>query len=363
MPSSAAARDIAAAKPAGSRARHGVPALRPVLMVIGVAAILAAAAKLWLGSGGGFSTDDAYVRAAKLAVSTDVSGIVQQVLVHEGQSVQRGDPLFRLDPAPFQNAVASARAAMDGTGLRMEAEKRDYQRSLREAAARQAQVQADEADFGRFSSLVKGGGVTRAEYDQARFKLDADRQMAASLDVQARVQLARLDNNPDIDVRATPEYRDAAARFAEAQRQLAHTSVLAPFDGVVTGVETLQPGQYLAAASAAFGLVSTTNLWVEAYPKETQLTWAKQGDHATVMVDTYPGASWDGVLESLSPASGNSFSVLPAQNASGNWVKVVQRIPIRIRITPRAGDPPLRDGMSVDVEVDTGHTRSLRDLW
>jgi membrane fusion protein, multidrug efflux system len=355
-----AARDIPATQNA---ARRAIPGLRPLLMGLGVAAILAGAAKLWLGNGGGFSTDDAYVRAAKLSVSTDVGGIVQTIAVHEGQSVHRGDLLFRLDPAPFQNAVASARAAMEGTALRMEAEKRDYQRSLREAAARQAQVNADEADFARFSSLVKGGGVTRAEYDQARFKLDADRQMAASMDASARVQLAKLSNNPDIDVRGTPDYLDAAARLAEAQRQLTHTSVLAPFDGVVTSVESLQPGQYLAAASPAFGLVSTTNLWVEAYPKETQLTWARPGNHATITVDTYPNTHWDGTLESVSPASGSSFSVLPAQNASGNWVKVVQRIPIRIRLILRPADPPLRDGMSVDVDVDTGHSRSLRDLW
>ena len=361
MPPSALARDVLTTQ---TRPGRGAAApLRPLLMVLGVAVILAGAATLWLGSGGGFSTDDAYVRAAKLAVSTDVGGVVQDVAVQEGQTVHRGDLLFRLDPAPFRNAVDSARAAMDGAGLRMEAAKREYQRSLREAAARQSQVAADAADFARFSGLVKGGGVTRAEYDQTRFKLESDRQMAASLDVQARVQLARLANNPDIDVRATPEYRDAAARLAEMQRQLDHARVLAPFDGVVTSVASVQPGQYLAAANPAFGLVSTTDLWVEAYPKETQLTWAKPGDHVTVTVDTYPGLHWDGVLESLSPASGASFAVLPAQNASGNWVKVVQRIPIRVRLTLRPDDPPLRDGMSVDVEVQTGHARSLRDLW
>jgi membrane fusion protein (multidrug efflux system) len=363
MSQSVAARDLASRTEASIARRRGVPFLRPLVMLIGVAAILTGAAKLWLGSGGGFSTDDAYVRAAKLSVATDVSGIVQSIAVHEGQEVRRGQLLFRLDPAPFQNAVASARAAMDGAGLRMEAEKRDYQRLLREAAARQAQVQSDEADLARFTNLVKTGGVTRAEYDQARFKLEMDRQMASSLDVQGRVQLAKLANNPDIDVRNTPQYRDEAAKLAEAERQLAHTAVLAPFDGVVTSVESLQPGQYLAASTAAFGLVSTRDIWVEAYPKETQLTWAKPGDHVTVTVDTYPGAQWDGVLESLSPASGSSFSVLPAQNASGNWVKVVQRIPIRVRLALRAGDPPLRDGMSVDVEVETGHARHLRDLF
>jgi membrane fusion protein (multidrug efflux system) len=363
MLQSVASRDLDAGG-AVTAGRRGMPVLlRPALMVLGVAFIVTALGWLWLASGGGISTDDVYVRAAKLSVATDVSGIVAEVAVHEGQAVTRGQVLFRLEPAPFRHAVDSARAIRDGVGLRMDSEKRDYQRILKEAAARQAQVDSDAADFTRFEALVKSGGVTRAEYDGARFKLAADRQMVASLEVQGRVQLAKLANNPDIDVRITPDYRQAQARLDEAERQLAHTQVQAPFNGVVTAVDSLQPGQYLAAATAGVALVSTTNVWVEAYPKETQLTWARPGDRAVVTVDTYPGRQWDGVLESLSPASGASFSVLPAQNASGNWVKVVQRIPIRIRLDLKPGDPPLRDGMSVDVEVRTGHARSWRDLW
>ncbi|HTZ69351.1 MAG TPA: HlyD family secretion protein [Acetobacteraceae bacterium] len=356
----AVSRDAVTTVPGQQRSMR---VLRPLLMLLGTAVIVVAAGRFWLGGGAGFSTDDAYVRAAKLAVSTDVSGIVSQVLVHEGQAVKRGELLFRLDAAPFQHAVDSARAALDATALSMEAEKRDYRRMLSATGARQAQVSSDEADLARFTPLVKSGAVTRAEYDQARFKLQADQQMAASMDTQSRVQLARIDNNPNVDVRATPEYREQAAKLAEAERQLAHTEVRAPFDGIVTDVESLQPGQYLAAASAAFGLVSNTDIWVEGFPKETQLTWAKPGDPATVTVDTYPDHEWHGVLESLSPASGSSFSVLPAQNANGNWVKVVQRIPIRVRLKLEPGDPPLRDGMSVDVSVDTGHQRSWRDLF
>jgi membrane fusion protein, multidrug efflux system len=337
--------------------------LRPMLMVAGTAVIVAGVAEWWLGGGAGFSTDDAYVRAAKLSVSTDVSGIVADVAVREGQAVHRGQLLFQLDPAPFRHAVDAARAVQDAVALRMEAEKRDYQRMLRDIAAHQAQVASDEADLARFQGLVKSGGVTRAEYDQARFKLEANRQRLDSMAVQSRVQLARISNDPDIDVRNTPDYREAAAKLAEAERQLAHTAVTAPFDGVVTSVDSLQPGQYLAAATAAFGLVSSTDIWVEAFPKETQLTWARPGNRATVTVDSFPGWHWDGVLGSLSPASGSSFSVLPAQNASGNWVKVVQRIPIRVRLQMKPGDPVLRDGMSVVVDIETGHLRTWRDLF
>jgi membrane fusion protein (multidrug efflux system) len=358
------ARDIPAASAARlRRARNRSRWLRPALMVGGAAILLAGAARLWLGSGASISTDDAYVRAAKLSISTDISGIVATVAVHDGQYVHRGDLLLRLDPAPFQHAVDAARAALDAIALRVDANKQDYHRMQRDLAAREAQVESDTADLGRFERLVKSGAVTRAEYDQARFKLMADREMAGSAEVQGKVQLARLSGNPDIDPRNTPDYREQQAKLAEAQRQLAHTELRAPFDGVVTDVDSVQPGQYLAAATAAFGLVSSTDVWVEAFPKETQLTWARDGDPASVTVDTYPGHVWRGTLANVSPASGSSFSVLPAQNASGNWVKVVQRIPIRVHLNLHPNDPPLRDGMSVDVTVQTGHERTWRDLF
>jgi len=359
MSEALAARDLAASKSGAGFGRF----VRPLLMIGGVAVILAGAGRIWLGAGGDFSTDDAYVRAAKLAVATDVSGVVSAVLVHEGQAVRRGQVLLRLDPAPFQHAVDSARASLDATAQRMEGEKRDYRRVLRDQAVKQAELQGDQADLARFSGLVKGGGVTRAEYDRAHFRVAADQAASESLGEQAQVQLAQLGNNADIDVTTTPEVREAAAKLAEAERQLAHTAVLAPFDGVVTNADSVQPGQYLAASTAALGLVSARDVWVEAYPKETQLTWAKPGDTVEVSVDTYPGRVWEGVLDSISQASGSSFAVLPAQNASGNWVKVVQRIPIRVRLEVHEGDPTLRDGMSVDVTVVTGHKRTWQELF
>jgi membrane fusion protein (multidrug efflux system) len=139
--------------------------------------------------------------------------------------------------------------------------------------------------------------------------------------------------------------------------------VRAPFDGIVTQVDQLQPGQYLAANTAAFGLIGDDRVWVDANAKETDLTYVKPGDPVSIAVDTYPGHVWTGRVESISPASGATFSVLPAQNASGNWVKVVQRIPVRIAVERRPDDPPLRVGMSVVADIDTGHRRSLGDLF
>ncbi len=336
--------------------------LRPILMLGGIAVVAVVSFSYWLGGGRVVSIDNAYVRAGKLAVATDVSGIVAEVAVHEGQLVKKGDLLFSLDAAPFRITLAGAEANLAQVALMMEAMKRDYSRMQRDIDAKQAQVQADQASFDRFANLVKGGGVTRAEYDDARFKLAANQAGVESLKTQAQVQLARLGGNADVDVRTTPQYLQAKAQVDEARRQLAHTEVHAPFDGIATQVETMQPGMYLAAATAGFGLVSSERVWIDASPKETDLTYVKLGDSVDFTVDTYPGRVWKGRVESIAPASGAEFSVLPPQNASGNWVKVVQRIPLRVQVVRRADDPPLRAGMSTVVEIDTGHTRHWRDL-
>ena len=336
--------------------------LRPLLMLGGVLVVAVASFMFWLQGGRYVSIDNAYVRAAKLAVATDISGIVAEVAVKEGQRVKKGDLLFRLEPAHYQNILAGAEANLAQMALSMEAMKRDYQRMLRDIDTKLAVVQSDQASYDRFANLVKGGGVTRAEYDDARFKLAADQAAVASLRVLAEVQLARLGGNPDIDVRLTPQYLQAKAQVDEARRQLSHTQIHAPFAGIATQVETMQPGMYLAAATAGIGLVSSERFWIDASPKETDLTHVKPGDHVDFTVDTYPGRVWKGKVESIAPASGAEFSVLPAQNASGNWVKVVQRNPIRIAVEPRADDPPLRAGMSVVVDIDTGHVRHWRDL-
>jgi membrane fusion protein (multidrug efflux system) len=337
--------------------------LRPLLMLGGIVAVAVGSGAFWLNGGRYVSIDDAYAQAAKLAVATDVSGLVAEVAVHNDQIVSKGDLLFRLDPRQFQIALDGARANLGSIALMIDAMKRDYQRMLRDVDAKQAQVQADQASYDRYANLIRGGGVTRADYDDARFKLAADQQMVESLKVQAQVQLAKLNGDPSIATSAMPQYVQAQAAVAEAQRQLDHTVVRAPFAGIVTGVDSLQPGQYLAAATASFGLVSTEHVWMEGNPKETELTWVKPGDPATVSIDSYAGRTWHGVVESISPNSGSEFSILPAQNSSGNWVKVVQRIPLRVRVDRAQGDPEFRAGMSVEIDIDTGHHRTLADLW
>jgi membrane fusion protein (multidrug efflux system) len=358
-----AARVGEAIAPPKVRNRISRRALGPILMMLGIAVVVVGAGTFWMTGGRYVTIDDAYVRAAKESLSTDVSGIVAQVPVKEGQLVKKGQVLLRLDPRQFQIALDGATATMNGMVLVLNATKLEYDRMVRQAEAKQQQVSSDQANFDRMANLVKGGGVTRADYDNARYQLAADQQALAGLRVQAQMQLAKLGGSADVDVHTLPDYLQAQARVAEAQRELDHTVIYAPFSGIVTQVDTVQPGMYLAAATAAFGIVSTEDVWVEANPKETELTWVKPGDPVAVTVDTYPGRTWKAEVESIAPNSGSEFSVLPAQNTSGNWVKVVQRIPVRIHVDRKPGDPDLRAGMSVEAEIDTNHSRTWRDLF
>ena len=336
---------------------------RPALMLGGIAVVAIGSLYAWLHGGRIVSIDNAYIRADKIALATDVSGIIAEIPVNEGQVVRAGDVLVRLDPRRFDIALRSAQADLAQTALTLEAAKRDYDRMVKDTANKQATVDADQARFNRTAGLVGRGDVSRQSYDDARFQLSADQHAAASAQVAAQVQLARLGGDATADVTTMPAYLKAKAAVDEAQRELDHSTIRAPMDGIVTGVSNAQPGLYLAAANAAFGLVSTDHVWVEANPKETELTHVKPGDPVSVAIDTYPGRTWQGTVDSIAPASGSEFSILPAQNSSGNWVKVVQRITVRVRLDRKPQDPPLRAGMSVEADIDTGHTRSLSDLF
>lgn len=316
-------------------------------------------ALFWYVYGGRImSTDDAYVNAEKVGISTDVSGTVAEVDVHDNQQVAAGQVLYRLDPLQFQIALARAEANRAEIALTLQAMQRDYRRMLTEAAAEEAQVALDRTIFERAVRLLANGVESQADYDRARYKLQDDQNQLAALKQQASVQLARLDGNPSLPVTRLPQYLQAQAQVAEAQRELDHTVARAPFAGLVTDVPAVAPGKYLPASTTAFYLVDTRHVWVDAMPKETQVTYVRSGQPATVTVDTYPNVEWHGTVQSVSPAAAQEFSLLPAENASGNWVKVVQRVPLRIRLdTSDRRMPPLSAGMSVEVDVNTAHAR------
>jgi len=354
------ARTAAVDKLRGMRRRERVRwvlfALLPLALIVG---------GYWYVAGGQvMSTDDAYVNAQKVGISTDVSGIVQDVLVKENDHVSQGQVLYRLDPRQFQIALDNAKANLAQTALLIDSMKQDYKHLLSDVAAQQAQVELDQTNFDRQSMLIKSGTTSQAIYDQTKYALQNDAGKLASLRQQAAMRLAKLGGDADIATDRHPQYSQVKAQVDEAQRQLDHTVVKAPFAGTVTDVPAIAPGKYLAASATAFYLVDTEHVWVDANPKETELTFVRAGQPATVTVDTYPGVVWHGTVESVSPAAAQEFSLLPAQNTSGNWVKVVQRVPMRVRVgTSDQSKPPLRAGMSAEVGVDTGHARGFPHLW
>ena len=322
--------------------------------------VLIAGGYYYVTGGQIMSTDDAYVQAERVGISTDVSGIVQDVAVKDNEHVSAGQVLYRLDPRQFQIALDNAKANLATTGMSIDAMKQDYQRMLSDVAAQQAQVDLDQKNFDRNAMLLKTATVSQATYDQSRYTVDNDKSKLAAFQQHVKVQLAKLGGDPETPTTEHPQYRQAKAQVDEAQRQLEHTIVKAPFTGTVTSVPSIAPGKYLSASTTAFFLVDTDHVWIDATPKETELTYVRPGQKAFVTVDTYPDVEWHGVVESVSPAAAQEFSLLPAQNTSGNWVKVVQRVPMRVRLdTSDKNLPPLRAGMSVEVGVDTGHARGL----
>jgi membrane fusion protein (multidrug efflux system) len=343
--------------------------LRRVLMIGGVSLIAILAAFFYLTGGRYVGSDDAYIHAQKLMVSTDVSGLVDSVDVHEGEQVKAGQVLFRLQAQPFQIALDNAKAALAQTVLDVNSAKATYKSALAQASAQSAQVTLAKVTFDRYAALRKANAIAAAQLDQARGTLQSAVATETALQQTAQTQLAMLSGNPNLPPDQSPAYLKAKAAVDEAQRQLNHAVVRAPFDGTVGEVDSLQPGTLVISAMSAFtttsavGLIGTKDMWISADMKETDLTYVRDGSPVTVTVDTYPGCEWSGHVDAVSAGSDSSFSALPAENGSGNWVKVVQRIPVRIAIGSSRCNVPLRAGMSAVIAIDTGHRRWYRLLF
>jgi len=332
---------------------------RKPLLIAGPVLVSVCAAILYLMGGRYASTDDAYIQAARVQISPSIAARVVAIDVHDNQSVKAGDVLVKLDRRPFEIAVASAEAQLAAARLRIAALEAAYARYRAEEKAADDTVAYQQREFDRQTKLAAAGISSHALLDQTTHDLDAARQRQAAARQQTASALADLGGQPDAPLDSQPSVRQAQANLDRTSLELSYTAVVAPIDGIVTKVEQVQIGDYISTGTPLFALVSNKDLWIEADFKETDLTYMRPGQTATVEIDAYPGEAFTGKVQSSSPGTGSSFSLLPPENASGNWVKVVQRLPVRLSIDSKHADVPLAAGMSVNVEVDTGHRRSL----
>jgi membrane fusion protein, multidrug efflux system len=320
--------------------------LRIVMMVSIPLVLIAIAAYLYLTAGRSASTDDAYVQADKIQISSSVSAHVVAIEVKDNQSVKTGQVLIRLDDSSYKIALAKAQANLAATKLQIDGLRATYKQRQSDVKAAQDTVDYMQREADRQTQLLATHITSQQKYDEARHNLDAAKQQLSSALQQLNNVLASLGGNPDIPTEQHPLVLQAQAQVDQAQLDLSDTVVTAPADGYVTQVSHLPVGQYLTASVPAFDLVTTDHSWIEANFKETDLTRMRPGQ-------TYPDRTFHGHVQSISAGTGSEFSVLPPQNSTGNWVKIVQRVPVKLVIDDADPDHPLRAGMSANVTVDT----------
>jgi membrane fusion protein (multidrug efflux system) len=327
--------------------------LRWPLMSLAAVAVLGGGSYFYIKGSRYQSTDDAYAQAATVSISANVGGRVSEIEVRDNELVHRGATLFKLDDAPFRIAVNDAAARLADTWLQIESLKSTYRQRLVELrAARDTQSYAQQ-QYDRETRLLASGIASQAQFDQAAHALDAARQQVANVQQQIGVALANLGGDPNIRPERHPLVEQAQAALDRARLNLSYTVIRAPTDGVVAKVEQLQVGDTIAASTPVFAQVSTRDVWIEANFKEGQLVRMLPGQAAIVEIDRYPDRRFSAEVMSVSPGTGSQFSVLPPENATGNWVKVVQRVPVRLQLTHVDARFLLQAGLSAKVTVDT----------
>jgi membrane fusion protein, multidrug efflux system len=321
--------------------------LRPTLMLAGPLLVLAIGGYVWFASGGSVSTDNAYVQQDKVSISSDVTGRVAQVLVSESQQVKKGDVLVRIEPTPFQIALDQANAALAEARLQVAGLREGTVGKDADVAGKREAVAFARIDLKRQQDLMQDGFTTRARMQVAEHALSqAQSELASALSDASTARTAANASGIHPLVLAAMATRDRAAL------DLARTVIRAPADGTASQTDKVQPGQIIVSGLPTLSLVINDRRYIEANFKETDLEKMRVGQPATITLDAYPSRPIKGRVESIGAGTGSEFSVLPAQNATGNWVKVVQRVPVRIALA-KSTDVPLIAGLSTSVKVDT----------
>jgi membrane fusion protein (multidrug efflux system) len=329
------------------------------LLIAGPALVVIVAIYLFFTSGRYESTDDAYVMAARVAITSNVDGRVVEIDVHDNQPVRKGDVLFKLDETPFRIAVEEAQARLAAAILEVKTLKATYLEKRSELNSAEQTLAFQKTELERQQRLLQSGIASRSTVDRATHAFDEARERVASVQHEMAAARARLGGNPNIDPSEHPSVQQAQALLDRANLDLSYATVAAINDGIVTRVEQLQVGSLVVASKPLFALVSTDDVWIEANFKEDQLAHMRPGQEAIVKIDSYPGKTFKGQVASMSPGTGSQFSVLPAENATGNWVKVVQRLPVRVELDRADTALALQAGLSAKVEVDTSYRRHL----
>ncbi len=337
-----------------------------VLLLLGVPLAAVAAALHYYAEGGRhMETDNAYVKSHIVAVSAEVSGRVAEVAVRDNQTVAAGQLLFRIDPVPFKITLARAGAQLASARTDLETLRAEHRVTLAEAAEAEERIRFLGAQLERQQRLRERGMVREDAYDEARHNLEAARARLVAVQERAGRVLASLGGDAKLPAERYPRLLEARAALDAAALELARTRVAAPAAGTVSNLK-LQPGTNVSRGVAVFSLILAGEPWIEANFKETQLASMRVGQVARVVADAYPGIEWSARVSAIAPATGAEFALLPPQNATGNWIKVVQRVSVLLAIAPNggaaAGGPPLRAGMTVSVSIDTGHSRGLPNL-
>jgi membrane fusion protein (multidrug efflux system) len=332
---------------------------RFVMLVVIPLIALAIGFTWWLSSGRFVSTDNAYVGADKSLITPQVTGAIVAVHVVEGQQVKVGDPLFDIDPKPYEIALALAKGKLEAAKVEFANLQSSFASNIDQIKMGQDAVRVRQADFDRKNDLASHGSGTTADRDTSMANLIQAKQILEFVKWQQATVTVKLGGGPNTKIDQFPDYMQASAAVDDAERNLRNTKVLAPIDGVATQVPEIELGRVAAAGQPVFAVVANTGLWVDANPKESDLTYVHVGLPATVSVDTFPDREWKGSICSIAPGTGAQFAILPPQNATGNWVKVVQRVPLRFCFGPKEDTTGLRAGMSAYLTIDTGRTRTL----
>lgn len=334
--------------------------LRRNLLIASVPLLLAlAGGYVWVTGGRYVSTEDSYVKQDRVTVMPQVSGQIATVSVRENQAVRAGQVLFTIDDSSFRATVAEDQARLQSARLDVEKLKAAYAQAVSEAGTARDALATAQTQDDRVQTLRKSGVVAQSDADDSALALQRAKGAVAAADSLVLSAKAALAGNPEIPTDQHPEVLEAQASLNAAKLDLAHAVVTAPTDSVATQTDRLQAGQYVTPSTAVLALMSSDRLWIEANYKETDLEHMREGQPVSVRFDSYPGREFAGTVASIGAGTGSEFALIPAQNASGNWVKVVQRVPVRISLDDTADLPPVRAGMSATVDVDTGHARGL----